>query len=267
MTDVIAAMNTINKSSEEIKKIVKTIDDIAFQINLLALNANVEAARAGKYGKGFAVVAEEVRSLAARSANSAKDTSGMVETAIKNIESGNKLVEETAKQLANIVTGATKVVSLVEEISMASKEQSEGMQQINTGLLQIDQVTQSNTANAEECASASEELSSQALQLKGVVSKFKLAETYMEKHETTDIRFEELRKHASDDVIRNLLEYLKANNKLPAGGNGHGNGNGNGNGKSKAAAEVVHLGRQSSVKKPLGPQDIIALDDKAFEHF
>jgi methyl-accepting chemotaxis protein len=263
MADLIAAMNTINTSSEEIKKIVKTIDDIAFQINLLALNANVEAARAGKYGKGFAVVAEEVRSLAARSATSAKETNAMVEAAIKNIDTGNKLVEETAKQLADIVSGASKVVSLVEEISVASKEQSDGMQQINTGLLQIDQVTQSNTANAEECASAAEELSSQALQLKGVVSKFKLAESAAGKKDMTGDRWEDLRKQAGDDVIQNLLELLQAKNKAPAGGNGNGNGHGGTKPKEPVEAAV----KQPAGKKALGPQDIIALDDDSFEHF
>ncbi len=174
MKELVAAMSDINRSAEEIGKIVKTIDDISFQINLLALNANVEAARAGKYGKGFAVVAEEVRNLAVRSANSVKDTTRMVEEAIGNIKRGNELVDVTAKQLSSIVGGAAQVAELAEQVSTASKEQSLGLEQVTTGLNQIDQVTQANTASAEESASAAEELSSQAQQLKSMLSRFKL---------------------------------------------------------------------------------------------
>lgn len=174
MADLVSAMKDINTSAEDIKKVVKAIDDIAFQINLLALNANVEAARAGKYGKGFAVVAEEVRNLAVRSANSVKDTTRMVDEAINNIQRGNVLVDGTAKQLNEIVGGASQVVVLAEEVATAGREQTQGLEQISLGLNQIDQVTQSNTASAEESASASEELSSQAQQVKAMLSRFKL---------------------------------------------------------------------------------------------
>jgi methyl-accepting chemotaxis protein len=176
MQDLVSAMSDINASAEEIRKIVKAIDDISFQINLLALNANVEAARAGKYGKGFAVVAEEVRNLAVRSAGSVKETTAMVDGTIANIGKGNALVEVTAKQLASIVEGSAKVAGLAEEVATASREQSQGLEQISTGLNQIDQVTQANTASAEESASAAEELSSQAQQLKAMVGRFKLKE-------------------------------------------------------------------------------------------
>ncbi len=177
MNALVTAMGEINQSSDEIKKIVKVIDDIAFQTNLLALNANVEAARAGKYGKGFAVVAEEVRNLAARSTKSVKETTNMVDKSIASMARGNQLVESTASQLMTIVESAQKAADLVEEISTASREQAQGLDQVNTGLGQIDQVTQSNTASAEESASASEELAAQAQQLKGLVAKFQLAET------------------------------------------------------------------------------------------
>ena len=176
MRELVIAMGEINKSADEIKRIVKVIDDIAFQTNLLALNANVEAARAGKYGKGFAVVAEEVRNLASRSAESVKETTEMVDKSIKNISSGNELVEVTAKQLEEIMESASKVSDLVQEIASASKEQTLGLDQINQGLSQIDQVTQSNTASAEESASAAEELASQAQELKNLVDKFKINE-------------------------------------------------------------------------------------------
>ena len=176
MSELVGAMEKINESSAEIKKVVKVIDDIAFQINLLALNANVEAARAGKYGKGFAVVAEEVRNLAVRSAEAVKETTRMVEESTKSIELGRGAAEKTAKQLEEIVSGSSKVADFLGEIALASKEQAQGVEQINSGLEQIDQVTQSNTASAEESASAAEELSSQAQQLKALVARFKLAE-------------------------------------------------------------------------------------------
>ncbi|MFW5744902.1 MAG: HAMP domain-containing methyl-accepting chemotaxis protein, partial [Spirochaetota bacterium] len=174
MTELRGAMDKISGASDEIKKVVKVIDDIAFQINLLALNANVEAARAGKYGKGFAVVAEEVRNLAVRSADAVQETTAMVEQSVESIESGNKLTEQTAGQLESIVGGAQRVAQFLEEIAAASKEQSLAIEQITEGLGQVDQVTQSNTASAEESASASEELSSQADQLRASIATFKL---------------------------------------------------------------------------------------------
>ncbi|TVQ29384.1 MAG: HAMP domain-containing protein, partial [Spirochaetaceae bacterium] len=176
MHSLIAVMERINESSDEINKVVKVIDDIAFQINLLALNANVEAARAGKYGKGFAVVAEEVRNLAGRSAQAAKETASMVEATTRNIVDGNAAAQTTSKQLQEIVTGASKVADFLEEIAVASKEQAQGVEQINQGLSQVDQVTQSNTANAEEGAAAAEEMSAQAQQLFSLISTFKLAQ-------------------------------------------------------------------------------------------
>lgn len=176
MEVLVGAMKKINASSEQINKVVKVIDDIAFQINLLALNANVEAARAGKYGKGFAVVADEVRNLAVKSTDSVKETTEMVQEAIRNIEIGNQAADETASQLSEILSGASKVADIVEEIASASKEQAMGIDQINAGLEQIDQVTQANTASAEESASAAEELAAQAQQLKAMISHFQLKE-------------------------------------------------------------------------------------------
>jgi methyl-accepting chemotaxis protein len=169
MEEMTSAIADIKKSSDETAKIIKTIDDIAFQTNLLALNAAVEAARAGEAGKGFAVVAEEVRNLAQRSAEAAKNTAEMIETSVKNSDNGVQITERAAAVLQEIATQSGKVNDLVHEISAASNEQAQGIEQISTAVTQLDSVTQQNAANAEESASASEELSAQAEELKGVV--------------------------------------------------------------------------------------------------
>jgi methyl-accepting chemotaxis protein len=175
MDELLVVMSQISESADNTKKIVKTIDDIAFQVNLLALNANVEAARAGKYGRGFAVVAEEVRTLAVRSAQAVKETTQMVEESQSRVENGNEKAKLTGGQLKEIVTASVKVSDILDEIAHASKEQALAINQINKGLEQIDQVTQSNTASAEESASASEELASQAQHLKNMLKRFKLS--------------------------------------------------------------------------------------------
>lgn len=178
MNDLMGAITEINNSSKNISKIIKVIDEIAFQTNLLALNAAVEAARAGKHGKGFAVVAEEVRNLAARSAEAAKETADLIENAVKNAESVSSTANKTMDVLKEIKNSSIKVSDIVGEIAASSNEQAQGISQINSGLGQIDQVTQQTTASAEECAAASEELYSQSEELRSMISKFKLSNKY-----------------------------------------------------------------------------------------
>ena len=166
MGGVMTSMQEISKASEETAKIVKTIDEIAFQTNLLALNAAVEAARAGEAGAGFAVVADEVRNLAIRAAGAAGNTATMIEGTVSKVKDGHELVRKTDEDFQAVGSGSKKVIELVAEIAAASDEQSQGIKQINTAIQEMDKSTQMNAASAEEAASASEELSAQAMQMK-----------------------------------------------------------------------------------------------------
>jgi methyl-accepting chemotaxis protein len=170
MVELTGSMDQISKASEETQKIVKTIDEIAFQTNLLALNAAVEAARAGEAGAGFAVVADEVRNLAIRAAEAAKNTSNLIEGTSLKIRSGAELVGRTNKGFRVISESASKVGDLVAEIAAASNEQAQGVDQINTAVVEMDKVVQNNAATAEESASSSEEMIAQAEQMKEMVA-------------------------------------------------------------------------------------------------
>jgi len=169
MERMAGAIDDIKDSSDQTAKIIKTIDEIAFQTNLLALNAAVEAARAGEAGKGFAVVAEEVRTLAQRSAEAARNTANMIEASVRSSENGVRIGREVEQTLQEIAEGARKVDDLVGEIAAACHEQSQGVEQISASISQMDTVTQQAAANAEESANASEELSGQAAELRAMV--------------------------------------------------------------------------------------------------
>ncbi|MCK7469118.1 MAG: methyl-accepting chemotaxis protein [Desulfosudis oleivorans] len=174
MNRMSSAINQIKSSSAATAKIVKTIDEIAFQTNLLALNAAVEAARAGDAGRGFAVVAEEVRNLAMRSAEAAKNTASLIEEAVKNSENGVAINAEVLNNFQEIAEKTNKVSQVVAEIAAASDQQDQGISQLNKAVEQLNQLTQQNAANAEESASAAEEMSSQSEEMRSMVAGFKL---------------------------------------------------------------------------------------------
>ena len=173
--EAVASMEMITRSSKQIAEIITTIDEIAFQTNLLALNAAVEAARAGEQGRGFAVVASEVRALAQRSAAASKEIKTLITDSVGKVEMAAKLVNESGETLIGIVAGVKKVADLIAEISAASGEQAQGIEQVNKAVMQMDTVTQQNAAQTEELSSTAQALAAQAEELSAQVAQFKLA--------------------------------------------------------------------------------------------
>src|SRR5579871_1016516 len=171
LKQMVVATGEINASSNKISKIIKVIDEIAFQTNILALNAAVEAARAGEAGMGFAVVADEVRNLAQRCAQAARDTAGLIEDSVQKSREGKLKVDEASKAMQANVAIACKIGAQIDEVSLSSQEQTRGLEQIAKAINQMEQVTQTTAANAEENASAAEELSAQSETFKGIVDR------------------------------------------------------------------------------------------------
>ncbi|CAN2040646.1 methyl-accepting chemotaxis protein [Candidatus Magnetomoraceae bacterium gMMP-15] len=239
MTELTTSMEEISKASEETSRIIKTIDEVAFQTNLLSLNAAVEAARAGEAGAGFSVVADEVRNLAMRAAEAAKNTASLIEETIKKVRDGSEIVGKSNDVSTHVSESTVKVTKLVSEIAAASQEQYQGIDQINKAMNEMDKVVHQNAANAEESASASEVLNAQSLQLKQFVEQLIALVTGSGKQAgiRKEIKKPRVKKQTSVPVPKAAPE-------------------------SKALAKEVTLSR-----KEIKPEDVIPFNDNDFSDF
>ena len=250
MAHLTASMEEISKASEETSKIIKTIDEIAFQTNLLALNAAVEAARAGEAGAGFAVVADEVRNLAMRAAEAAKNTANLIEGTVRKIKEGSEVVQKTNAEFSEVQNSAARMGELVGEISAASGEQAQGIEQISKAVSEMENVVQRNSANAEESASASEEMSAQAGQMKIFVAELVTLVEGANGHSTvegaTALRKKVALKKAEKEPKMIAAYEKKANGHLKRG-----------NGKASVPLD----------KRDLSPEHVIPFDDAEASDF
>ncbi|MBN1380522.1 MAG: MCP four helix bundle domain-containing protein [Deltaproteobacteria bacterium] len=246
MEEMTIAIQDITKSSEETGKIIKTIDEIAFQTNLLALNAAVEAARAGEAGAGFAVVADEVRNLAMRAAEAAKNTSELIEKTIQSVQNGNTLTVSTTEAFGENMEIANKIGLLIDEIAAAAQEQAHGITQINTAMASMDKVTQQAAANAEESASASEEMNAQAEQMKVFVQE--LLNVINGTGETNGLHRDDFKKHpvSHEKKKKVLMDFMK----------------------DKTGKELLLSTKEKRWKsKVVKPEEIIPFEEEKFKDF
>ena len=250
MAHLTASMDEISKASEETSKIIKTIDEIAFQTNLLARNAAVEAARAGEAGAGFAVVADEVRNLAMRAAEAAKNTADLIEGTVKKIKEGSAIVQTTNAEFSEVQISAARMGELVGEISAASGEQAQGIEQIRKAVTEMENVVQRNAGNAEESASASEEMSAQAGQMKRFVAELVTMVGGANGHSTIG-GATALRKKAVSKKVAKLPKMIAAYERKANGRHKAGNGK----------APVPHCKHSST------PEQVIPFDDAEVSDF
>ncbi|HPV40516.1 MAG TPA: methyl-accepting chemotaxis protein [Spirochaetota bacterium] len=237
--EAVTSITEMNESSKKVADIIAVINEIAFQTNLLALNAAVEAARAGEQGRGFAVVAGEVRNLAQRSGNAAKEIEVLIKDTVSRVQNGTDLVSKTGNAL-NEITGAAKTTAqIINEIATASQEQKQGINQINNAIAEMDNMTQQNASLVEETASASEEMANQAQELMGLVEKFKLNDTVLG---DMGLRKESTRK-ASGIVKKKMDQEKKAK-----GGDGNGK-------KTTAMSAVPAMGDEAQKIKDIMQKD------------
>lgn len=254
MTELNESMQAIIKSSEETSKIIKTIDEIAFQTNLLALNAAVEAARAGEAGAGFAVVAEEVRNLAMRSAEAAKNTATLIEDTVKRVHEGASLVTKTHDAFMEVTDSTQKATSLVGEIATASADQAQGMGQLNTGLTQMDVVVQRTAANAEEAAASAEELSAMSSQMKDFVGELVMLVSDSNVHASSKTSYRSSARNPGVASPYPPQRQPQGGKQLPAPNMG----------KGKTATPFA---KKPAPAKSKNPNNIIPMDDNEFEDF